>query len=170
MSKTLKLLAMLAAMLIVFGACDGESKPLTIENIPDVYTVEKAESDGCFIERNGRNRNVEVLKDFISDVTAGSDSEIMCVSYTKNDDAVLTHISYQSGIFTVQYDSMRDRTGVQQTYSETYEYLNILELSTQTWVVLSNCKDLTASEYEDMILSSNSADWIPHFFVCAYAD
>ncbi|WP_312371667.1 DUF4362 domain-containing protein [Lachnoclostridium sp.] len=114
-------------LLIINGELYRFGEP-TLKDLPDDYgTYDKkndAIRDGVYINVHGVEiYNQQVVDDFYKSVHAGSAAFMRTIDYTDEGDPIITDYQYDGSLFTVTTDTTRDRFGLPDIYTKTYNFL-----------------------------------------------
>ncbi len=131
-------------------------------SIPDDYTVEAAIQDNCFVVTLDKVEANERLNSFIENTKAGIIGLIRRISYTIEGDPIITDIIFDGIKYYVFEDSTRDKFASDDVkiYKKEYLYVNTYEKENYQTIYLANRDDITATEYEKSLNSSNSEDYL----------
>ncbi len=114
-------------LLIINGELYRIGEP-TLKDLPDDYgTYDKkndAIRDGVYINVHGVEiYNQQVVDDFYKSVHAGSAAFMRTIDYTDEGDPIIADYQYDGSLFTVTTDTTRDRFGLPDIYTKTYNFL-----------------------------------------------
>ncbi|MGB7593998.1 MAG: DUF4362 domain-containing protein [Erysipelotrichaceae bacterium] len=139
----------------------------TLAKIPMVYPVQDAVNDKHLVNLQAEPYvyNQSILKSFVDKVKLGMDAELIFVAYTDEGDPILTIVQYADETFLAVVDTTRDRFGRRSI--EEFKFLKLVtfkEANNNGYYLFNT--DVTYEQFKKSLISSNSADWIDHLYLC----
>lgn len=139
-----------------------------LSRLPKKYTVEEQVKDGCFVIVHGNLKSdANIIEKFVADSKSGKSAKVTIVQYTIEGDPIVTKVVYDGSMFYGVSDNSRDAfKGDYDDYIKfQYKYLKTFEENKSRFALLVNDDSLTVEKYRKSMLSSNSKDWIDHYFL-----
>lgn len=130
-------------------------------SIPENITVEEAINSNYFVMAHDKIESKDLLFKFIDNSKSGIVSFLRKVSYTTEGDPIITDFLFDGKKYYIYEDDTRDKfAGEVKLYQKEYLYMNNYEKDNYKVFYFADRNDITVTEYEKSMISSNSKDLI----------
>lgn len=182
------ILALLIVCMLAMTGCGGSFDRISLEELPDTYSLEQAKKDGCVVEEDGDvTAGKEIFERFFSNTEKGKKDSVRLVSFytlgdpshydpdyyesIQNDYPLLyvQDLSFDGKEYTIRW--YEDGEEIVRNYSYLLRYEGQAESSNALYksfvrYVLTNDDTVTWQELVQGLISSRYGDYIDHLSVC----
>lgn len=116
-------------------------KMTSLEKLEMDYSLEQAQTDGCYIYVENKEYNPNVLTDFVNNIKDNKKAYIRILQKTIENKIIILDVEYVNNVFLVSIDTRRDDSRIEserKIYNYTYEKINSYDDLVGTHLYLYN--------------------------------
>lgn len=141
----------------------AEGKWPASSEIPEVYPLEEAVLDQCFVVALDKTESEDLLLRFLDHSQNGIISYLRKVSYTIEGDPIITDFLFDGKKYYIFEDVSRDKFASGELYKYEYQYINTYETNNRKEMYFANRNDISNTEYENSRNGNNANDFIDSY-------